>query len=365
MENAINSRLANGSLTPEQHQERKKLLDAVRVKITKPPKHSLGILKIFGTTIATLGNISVSLGKAKSRKTFNVSAMVAALLSGKKILNYTGQLPPDKPNILYIDTEQSPGHCHKVIDRILTLAGLPKDVEPEHLFVIRLREIGTYARRDYIQWALEEIPSIGFVVIDGLRDLVRDINSSEESQDIIDLVQKWTGSNMIHIHLVLHLNKTDDNARGQIGTEVLNKAETLLLISKNPSNKAISTVRPMETRDQEFESFSFTIDGNGLPILVEVCKPDHKKRMTLDNIGWENHMTVLAKAFKTKKYSSQKNLLLALTPLYGAIGFQRSETTLKTLVTRLVGKGVLEVSEKGSYTYCQETLEKLIEEEKV
>ena len=41
------------------------------------------VLKIGEVAIGTLGNFSASIGKAKSKKTFNVSAMVAALSEGK------------------------------------------------------------------------------------------------------------------------------------------------------------------------------------------------------------------------------------------------------------------------------------------
>ena len=62
------------------------------------------VLKIGGVPIGTLGNFSASIGKAKSKKTFNVSAMVAAALSGKEVLNYTTDFPEGKNRILYIDT---------------------------------------------------------------------------------------------------------------------------------------------------------------------------------------------------------------------------------------------------------------------
>lgn len=51
------------------------------------------VLSIGGVAIGTLGNFSASIGKAKSKKTFNVSAMVAAALSGKEVLNYTTDFP--------------------------------------------------------------------------------------------------------------------------------------------------------------------------------------------------------------------------------------------------------------------------------
>ena len=58
--------------------------------------------KIGGEAIGTLGNFSASIGKAKSRKTFNVSAMVAAALSGKEVINYTTDFPEGKNRILSV-----------------------------------------------------------------------------------------------------------------------------------------------------------------------------------------------------------------------------------------------------------------------
>ena len=47
---------------------------------------------------------------------------------------------------------------------------------------------------------------------------------------------RWSSYYELHIHTVLHLNKGDDNTRGHIGTELNNKAETILQISKNNEN---------------------------------------------------------------------------------------------------------------------------------
>ena len=47
---------------------------------------------------------------------------------------------------------------------------------------------------------------------------------------------QWTDDRQIHIHTILHQNKGDENARGHIGTELNNKAETVLLVEKDKSN---------------------------------------------------------------------------------------------------------------------------------
>ena len=88
------------------------------------------ILRVGDSVIGTLGNFSASTGKAKSKKTFNVCAIVAAAMTGGTVLNYSASLPLQKQRILYVDTEQSRFHCKRVLCRILRLAGLPTDTHP-------------------------------------------------------------------------------------------------------------------------------------------------------------------------------------------------------------------------------------------
>ena len=195
----------------------KEILSHIRLKVTEEYEFPPEIVKVNGTTIATIGNFSASTGKPKSKKTFNISAIVAAALSGKEVLRYKATLPPDKRKILYIDTEQSKCHCHKVLKRILKLAGLPTDKENENIEFFVLREYNPDQRRDIINCALQTEYNIGLVVIDGIRDLMRDINSPSESLDIINDLMRWSSYYELHIHTVLHLNKGDDNTRGHIG----------------------------------------------------------------------------------------------------------------------------------------------------
>ena len=94
---------------------------SIRLKATDEYTVPPEILQVNGSTIGTLGNFSASTGKAKSKKTFNVSAIVAAALSNSEVLRYTAAFPEDKRKVLYIDTEQSKYHCQKVLKRILQL----------------------------------------------------------------------------------------------------------------------------------------------------------------------------------------------------------------------------------------------------
>ena len=83
------------------------LWKSIRLKVTDTYDVPPEILWVNGSTIGTLGNFSASTGKAKSKKTFNISAIVAAALTNDEVLHYSACLPPDKRKILYVDTEQS------------------------------------------------------------------------------------------------------------------------------------------------------------------------------------------------------------------------------------------------------------------
>lgn len=333
-----------------------KLLRYFKLNITDKYEFPPEIIKINGTTIATVGNFSASTGKPKSKKTFNISALVASALSGKPVLCYTAELPPKKKRVLYIDTEQSKCHCHKVLERILKLAGLPTDRDCEKLDFFVLREYTPDQRRDIINCALNENHDYGLVVIDGIRDLIRDINSPSESLDIINDLMRWSSYYELHIHTVLHQNKSDENTRGHIGTELNNKAETVLLVRKSPENNNISEVRAMHIRDKEFKPFAFQIDDDGLPELVDAheFKPTKQERICpLTELPDNIHRQALDIAFSETEQAGYNQLMSILHTGYEQIGYIRGRNTLIELIKYHVRRGIL-IKRDKNYVYNRE-----------
>ncbi len=218
---------------------------------------------VQGSVIGTLGNFSASIGKAKSKKTFNVSAIVAAALKNGTVLNYTAELPENKRKILYVDTEQSSYHCAKVARRSLRMAGLPTGSNHENLEFLVLRKYTPEERIAIVREAIYRTENVGLVIIDGIRDMVYDINSPGESTKVISLLMTWTGERNIHIHTILHQNKGDENARGHIGTEL--------------SNKELA-----EALQEAYASVGVTLGDNKVVKLITVLK---SKRMIVQENG--------------------------------------------------------------------------------
>ena len=320
-------------------------------KYSIPPK----ILWVDDSTIATLGNFSASTGKAKSKKTFNVSAIVAASLSNGKVLQYRAHLPENKRKILYVDTEQSRFHCHMVMKRILRLAGLPDDTSCENLVFFGLREFTPSVRLSLIEYALHRDRGYGLVIIDGIRDLMLDINNPSESVCLINKLMQWSSQYNLHIHCVLHLNKGDDNVRGHIGTELSNKAETVLVISKSCMDASVSEVRPLNIRDKEFKPFAFKVNEEGLPENTEGYSIEKKGKVLVSDLSDAQHREALRIAFQNGSVSGYESVLNELARGYSSIGFSRGRTVLSRILTLVIDKGFLVKEGNNEYALPDET----------
>ena len=260
----------NHTPTPE---ELALCIEESAVRAADACEQSPAVLRVDGSVIGTLGNFSASIGKAKSKKTFNVAALTAEAMTNGTVLHYRASFPEGKRGILYIDTEQGRPHCQQVLRRILRLAGLPEEQDPDNLVMLTLRKFPPDMRLAIVDHAIGTIPHLGLVIIDGIRDLLYDINSPKEATDIISRFMQWTDDRQIHIHTILHQNKNDENARGHIGTELNNKAETVMQIEVDKEERSISVVEAIHIRDREFEPFAFRINSETLPELVEPYQP--------------------------------------------------------------------------------------------
>ena len=206
----------------------------------------------------TLGNFSAIMGKQKSKKTFFVTMCAAAVVYQKL---YDKRLSPMAVgNVAIVDTEQGRYHVQKVAKRIKRLTGVDKGYN-----VFALRRYSPEERLMLIDTIIKESPQLVLLIIDGIRDLVYDINSAEEATNIATQLMKWTYDYNLHICCVIHQNKSDMNARGHIGTEVQNKAETVVEVSRMKGSN-ISKAEFLYCRGMAPNDIYFDIE-NGLPLI--------------------------------------------------------------------------------------------------
>jgi RecA-family ATPase len=206
----------------------------------------------------TAGNISTIIGKAKSRKTFFITLLTAAILGN----NIPGMRSEFDGKVVIFDTEQSKYYVWKLAKRIETMIG---DYSKK-LRIFGLRPLATKDRISEIEKYIY-IHTPKLVIIDGIRDLVSDINNADEATDVIGQLMKWSYDLDCHICCVLHQNKADENARGHIGTEIVNKSETVLSVQKL-KNTQFSSAKGAFTRGIEPAEIQFTVEHN-IPIVIE------------------------------------------------------------------------------------------------
>ena len=290
--------------------------------------------------LGTHGNFSLVKGKAKSKKSFFINMAIAAAVGKGLLQNKLRSLLKDGFNqVLYFDTEQSKYHVQRAVKRICTQI----DVDiPNNLNTYGLRKSSPSERLKLAEYAIENTPSLGFVVIDGIRDLITSINDEAEASNIASKLLKWTEEYNIHIVVVLHENPGSDKARGHIGTELMNKAETVIALQVDKYDESTSTVSAGFCRNKAFKPFAFTITDDGLPKILEdydIEMKSNKKGFDVLTLNQNDKFILLQKVFENGE------------------GFQHSE-----LVTQI--KIVLDNKYKGTRGKGQSKIKQLITESK-
>ena len=220
--------------------------------------------------IMTRGNFSLFKGQAKSRKTFGLSMIAASLAYDIKL--YNTFIPDMNGKVtLFIDTEQSEYHVYRFVNSVVNLSGF--DGQANNFRALCLRPFETAMRLKIVEFLIYNSKNLGYVIIDGIRDLIKDFNSLDESTMITDKLLKWTKEKDIHISVVLHENPSKEGAgkaRGHLGTELMNKAETVIGFEKNKDDKSMTIIRSDETRGEEFEPIYFKIEKNDMGLYPEI-----------------------------------------------------------------------------------------------
>jgi hypothetical protein len=241
------------------HERETKLTGPERIKalwadtlITIQPDEPPPLIYIDGVPVMVPGNHTLLVGKKKSRKTLLIVHLIA---------EYLKKHPKDANSILLFDTEQGKSHVFKIREKIHQITGL-------FVPIFYLRGMSPAERRDFIRDTVQYWPDrLKITVIDGIRDLMSNINDPDETTDVLVWLEKLTLQHNLAILEVLHLNKTDNNARGHIGSELLNKA--YMTIEVELDEKSGQSVAKCESsRDKPFEMFSFWHDKNGLPEII-------------------------------------------------------------------------------------------------
>lgn len=220
--------------------------------ITTKPEEFPPLILIDDSPVCTPNNHSLLVGKKKSRKTLFVVWLISKYVMDRNHL---------ANEVAIFDTEQGKKHVYAIRDKIYRMTN-------QNVPVFYMRGMSPKERREHIEETVKYWPTkLRIIVIDGIRDLMSNINDPDECTEVIVWLEKLILQHNLHVINILHLNKTDGNARGHIGSELLNKAEVTIELSLDEQS-GTTIVKCESSREKPFEPFAFTHSDTGLPEIV-------------------------------------------------------------------------------------------------
>jgi hypothetical protein len=212
---------------------RARSFDPGKVPPPMRPVYSLG-----GVVISTPGNLTAITAQAKVGKSALVSALTAAAMTDPEAeadcLTAVGHNPAGK-GLLYFDTEQSPDDFWHAVNRarrraqVETMPGWIRAFSVADLPAVIGRKSVAVAMAD----AAEECGGIHSVIIDGVADLVCDVNDAEECNGLVAELHSMAIRYDCAIICVIHKNPGSEKVRGHLGSQIERKAETNLSLDKD------------------------------------------------------------------------------------------------------------------------------------
>ena len=216
--------------------------------------------------LGTYGNLSCVSAPPKTKKTFFISLLASVYLSNGNV--YGGQIKGHRGNghLVHFDTEQGLWHCQKVFKRVHDM-NFNINTEVYHTF--GLRTISYKHRTEFIEYYLsQKINEPSLVIIDGIADLVSDVNSLQESNECVQKLMRWSAKYNCHIINVIHQNCGTAKMTGHLGSMLEKKCETHIELEANTVNKDWVTVKCKRSRGYAFDTFSFEVNELGIPMVV-------------------------------------------------------------------------------------------------
>lgn len=202
------------------------------------------------------GGLTVLSGAAKNGKSTALTLLMAAMLKEDGKIGCLERANSCK--IGYIDTEQRKSDTIRIYKRILQLAGLPEEDDYSKLVVYNQRAFFKNEKVDALKEICEENRG-GLVVLDNVTDYGNNINDSEQAQKVVEMLLSYSAQYDVALVAVIHTNKGDKNLRGHIGTFMIQKADTVVLVEKKRSCFVVSN---KASRRQEIPDFRFWYNEN-------------------------------------------------------------------------------------------------------
>ena len=237
------------------------LLEQLRITPEKQLKPMEFLFHLYGKPCFPRRELVAITGKAKSGKTF-VTSMLMACCQNRDVLAF--QRIGDEPfRVLWYDTEQSDESTQDILkNRVMRMV----DGDGKLFDIFNVRGVAWKERRDLLREAVTRCKP-DLVIVDGIRDLVNDINDGVLAQEVMEELLHLATQHDCCIVCVLHQNKSgeDHNLRGWIGTELMNKAFEVYSCEKLLPQRIFSLEQTLTRKYDIEQTMYFEVGDDGLP----------------------------------------------------------------------------------------------------
>lgn len=296
--------------------------------------------------IGSIHNLSVLSGKAKVGKTILLNEVTSSAFLDQSVFHYSEELSDKK--IVYIDTEQSRNHSRLIIERIVRKTKKERKFLESRFELYNVTNLSQDVRVNVIEEKLYSDPDIRILIIDGIVDLVSNYNNPQEVSELMTKLLKWKDENPVHIMVVIHENKGNSLLRGHLGTELMNKAETIIGVSKT---KDIIKVKCKASRNKEFNEMAFNILDEGFLEHISGFK-DNKSENSIESFTHEEHIELLTTVFENIEEMQYEELRTNLKEsLFIGFEIKIGDNKVKNLIAKYVDDNLLQKVKRGVYTF--------------
>jgi hypothetical protein len=254
----------NQKLTPSIHIEKSQENDYLtqilntRDKLINARKKEITFSKPFlsqnGNPVFQMNTINLIQGKAGVFKSHLAERMCSAILlkadPTEEMLGFHAD-PSLEYTICYVDTERN--HCDQLpfmMQQIQKKAGIPIEITPENFDCISLLEISRANRfealKQYIEHVRTKYSTHIVIILDVITDCIENFNDTKESMKLIDMMNLYINQFNVTFICLIHENPgSAEKARGHLGTELMNKASTVIQIGfeRDGQNKPLELIK--------------------------------------------------------------------------------------------------------------------------
>lgn len=248
MEELMKPEISDNLNTILKSQERIREAKSKRIKFTP------AILKLEDDPVLFPHTINVIQGQAGVHKSRLAEVMCSAMMKRQscqqQLLRFKRNNMNSTHTIVYVDTERNQTEQFPAaLQSIQVNAGYERSEHPYDLEYVSLLEVKREERfpalDEYLNYLKSKTDRPLLVVLDVTTDCIEDFNATKSSMELIDMMNVLINKHNVVFLCLIHENPSSSKARGHLGTELMNKASTVIQVGfeKDGNNQDTDIIR--------------------------------------------------------------------------------------------------------------------------